>query len=67
MAWTQTEIDALKSAIARGVKRVRMNGEEVEYSTITEMRTALSMMEAEVNGRTRNGFAVTYPTTSRGL
>lgn len=67
MAWTQTEIDALKSAIARGVRRVRMNGEEVEYASLTEMRAALTLMEAEVAGTTRNGFAVIYPTTSRGL
>lgn len=67
MAWTQSDIDALKSAMARGVKRVRINGEEVEYASIAEMKAVLSMMETELAGDSRKAIKVTYPTTSRGL
>ena len=67
MAWTQTDIDTLKAAIARGVRRVRINGEEVEYQSLKEMRQALEMMESEVAGANRKTMQVVYPTTSRGL
>lgn len=67
MAWTQTDIDTLKAAIARGVRKVRINGEEVEYGSMTEMRQALSLMEGEVAGVSRSAITVIYPTTSRGL
>lgn len=67
MAWTQSDIDALKAAIARGVKVVQMGSERVEYASLSEMRAALSMMEAEVAGTSRSAMTVVYPTTSRGL
>lgn len=69
MAWTQTDIDALKAAMAKGVRRLRMNGEEVEYGSLAEMRSVLAMMEAEVAGTTTtaNAFSVSYPLTTRGL
>lgn len=71
MAWTQSDVDALKAAIATGARRARMsNGEEVEYRSLDEMRTALRLMEAEVAGQTgaaAQGFAVTQPRMGRGL
>lgn len=67
MAWTQTDIDTLKAAMARGVKRARINGEEVEYASISEMQTVLAMMEAEVGSTSRASFGVVYPNTERGL
>ena len=67
MAFTQADVDALKTAIAKGVRRLRMNGEEVEYQSAKDMRAALSMMEAEVAGQTRGTITVSYPYTTRGL
>ena len=69
MAWTQSDIDSLKAAIARGVSEVRINGELVKYQTIKDMRDALSLMQAEVSGTTstRSAYVPIYPTTSRGL
>lgn len=67
MAWTQSDIDALKSALARGVKVLQMGGERVEYASTAEMRSVLAMMEAEVSGAGRGSIAISYPTTSRGL
>lgn len=66
MAWTQGDIDGLKAAIARGARRVRINGEEVEYASMSEMMRALARMEAEVSGLPP-GFSVILPTTERGL
>lgn len=70
MAWTQSDIDALKAAIATGARRARMsNGEEVEYRTLEEMRTALRLMEAEVNAAVSSPglFTVMQPRVGRGL
>lgn len=65
MAFTQTDVDALKAAMAKGVRRVRnSNGEEVLYNSFAEMRQALAMMEAEVAGsaapRRATGFYPKY-------
>lgn len=57
MAWTQSDVDALKSAIATGARRVRfgsgVDAQEVEYRSLSEMRTALDLMSAEVAGPAR--------------
>lgn len=52
MAWTQTEIDALKAAIGKGVRRVTYSDKTVEYHSMGEMIRALKMMEAEVASET---------------
>jgi hypothetical protein len=52
MAFTQTEIDALKAAIAQGALRVRFGDREVMYRSLAEMLQTLSMMQAEVAGAT---------------
>lgn len=61
MAWTQTQIDALKTAIAHGVKTVVYTDRTVTYHSIAEMLQVLAAMEAEVNatGTSSNG-RVTY-------
>jgi predicted DNA-binding transcriptional regulator AlpA len=48
MAWTQAEIDALKTAIAKGEKQVTFADRSVTYRSLDEMLTALQLMEAEV-------------------
>jgi hypothetical protein len=67
MAWTQADVDSLKSAIARGVNEVRINGELVRYASMSEMRSALQMMQAEVSGVDRSIPVIVYPYTTRGL
>lgn len=49
MAWTQADIDKLKSAIGLGVRRVRYASGETEYQSIDDMRKLLADMEREVN------------------
>lgn len=54
MAWTQDDIDALKSAIKRGVRSVtNSDGTSVTYGTTDDMVRVLKLMESEVNGTSR--------------
>lgn len=49
MAWSQSDIDALKAAMAKGVKRVRYTSGEVEYQSVDDMRKLLADMQREAN------------------
>lgn len=52
MAWTQSDIDALKQAMATGVKRAEFGSGETrrvhEFRTLAEMQIILAQMEAEL-------------------
>lgn len=48
MSYTQAQVDAMRSAIASGATKLRMNGEEVTYRSLAEMRSILATMEADV-------------------
>lgn len=51
MAWTQTDVDALKAAIATGAKDVQYSdGSRVTYRSLDEMKDILGEMKAEVAG-----------------
>lgn len=50
MAWTQTDIDKLKKAMAGGIRKVQYTSGSVEYQSVAEMREVLQMMEREVSG-----------------
>lgn len=53
MAWTQSDIDALKKAIGLGVVKVTYaDGRSHEYRSLAQMKETLRMMEAEVAGST---------------
>lgn len=61
MAWTQTDIDALKAAIKTGVRRVTYADQTIEYQDMTSMIRALKLMEAEVtqiNGTGTSGRTI---------
>ena len=49
MAWTASDITALKTAMASGTRTVSVNGRTVTYSSTAEMMQLLRLMEAEVN------------------
>ena len=53
--------------MARGARKLRMNGEEVEYNSLSDMRQVLARMEAEVAGATAGAISIVYPYTTRGL
>jgi hypothetical protein len=67
MAFTQTDIDNLEAAIARGVKKVKQGDEEVEYRSLSEMERTLRRMRQSVAPGSSRRIAATYPRTSRGL
>jgi len=59
MAYTSAQLSALETAIANGVLRVESpTGQIVVYQNLTEMRTALAEMRAELG--------IAAPTTARG-
>lgn len=47
MAWTETDIAALKAAIASGHRRVTYSDKTIEYQDLASMVRALRLMEAE--------------------
>lgn len=49
MAWTTTDRDALKKAIAQGAQRVRFGDRDVEYRSLEEMRQTLALIDAEID------------------
>jgi hypothetical protein len=51
MAWTQTDIDALKAAIAagRGAKSIVFGDQTVTFHSVDEMRALLRMMQEDVS------------------
>jgi hypothetical protein len=62
MAWSQSDIDALKAAIATGTRSVSYSDRAVTYHSMDDMLKALQAMEAEVagtqaTGGTRSTFA----------
>jgi hypothetical protein len=46
--WTQADIDALKTAIKSGARVVKYADRTVEYHSLTEMRSLLAEMVADV-------------------
>ena len=61
MAWTQAQVDALKTAAAAGVRTVVYADRTVTYQSLAEMLALLAAMQAEVNGSTVDRFSrVTY-------
>jgi hypothetical protein len=48
MAWTQTQLDALKAAYARGVRSVTFGDRTTVYQSQAEMAEAIARIEAEL-------------------
>jgi predicted GNAT family acetyltransferase len=65
-AFTQPQIDALKTAIALGVTQVSYKGVTTTYRSLEEMRQTLRMMEAEVSTGGTTPRRTTFATFRRG-
>ncbi len=50
--YTQTQVDALRAAIARGVREVEYDNQRVRYGSLQEMQTQLNVMERDISGQT---------------
>ena len=60
MAWTQDDIDNLRTLIATGAQEVEYADKKLKLRSLAEMRNLIAEMEAEVNGsgqRTRTKYA----------
>lgn len=64
MAFTQDELDALNTSIARGAREVEYDGQRVRYNSLDEMLRLRSIMERDLATRkeTRRVFS-----TSNGM
>jgi hypothetical protein len=49
MAFTQENLDALETALAKGEKRVSFGDKSVEYRTIDELRLAIREVKRDLN------------------
>ena len=47
--YTEQQLQALRDALANGVRRVRFGDREIEYRTIDELKTAIAAAEADVS------------------
>ena len=67
MAFTQTQLDALESAIAQGVLTVRYaDGKTVTYRSLDEMLNLKSQMEGDL-GITATKTTRKWASASKGL
>lgn len=53
MAWQQSDLDALETALAKGVRRVRYSDKEVEYQSIDDMIKVRELMRQQLSVTTR--------------
>lgn len=47
--YTEQQLQALRDALANGVRRVRFGDREIEYRTIDELKAAIAAAEADVS------------------
>jgi hypothetical protein len=46
--YTDQQLQALRDALANGVRRVRFGDREIEYRTVDELRQAIAAAEADL-------------------
>lgn len=54
MSYTQTELDALRKAYARGVTEVEYDGQKVKYANGEELRSRIREIEASLGQGSRS-------------
>lgn len=57
MAWAQSDLDRIETAIASGTRRVRFQSHEVEYQSIGDMLKARDAIKAELDVSARPGIS----------
>ena len=48
MPYTDDQLQALRNALANGVRRVRFADREIEYRTVEELKAAIAAAETEL-------------------
>lgn len=51
MAWTTTDLDSLKTALASGVLEAAIEGRTIRYNSASDLIKAISTVEADLIGR----------------
>ncbi len=67
MSYTQAHLDALVANLAKGVTELKIDGEEVKFASLADMRRLKLEMEAELSGTSAGKMNVITPLTNRGL
>ena len=49
MAYTQSQLDALEAALAKGERRVSFGDKTIEYRTVEELKQAIDEVEAAMH------------------
>lgn len=57
MAWTQTDLTKIETAIASGVLRVKFQTHEVEYQSVAAMMKARDAIRQEIDAEARPGIS----------
>jgi hypothetical protein len=57
MPYTEQQLQALRDALANGVRRVKFGDREIEYRTVDELKQVIAAAEADV--AKNNGAPVT--------
>jgi stage III sporulation protein SpoIIIAA len=65
--WTQEDIDALRAALASGVKRIRKaDGSEVEYQSARDIEAAIAKIQQALNAAAGITSSVIRVSVSKG-
>lgn len=64
MSYTQDQVNALKAAVAKGVRTVTTDGHSVTYASTAEMLQLISVMERQLS-TARPSYS--NPTYSKGV
>jgi len=60
MAWTSTQLAALKDALASGKLSIRFGDRSIQYRSVDELRKAIAIVEKEVNGASATKVVKAY-------
>lgn len=56
MAFTQTQLDAIDAAIARGITEYQTEGQSIRYDSLDKMLMARDRMKREIDGTSPTGL-----------
>lgn len=65
MSYSQADLDRLKSALAKGVTSVEVDGQRITYRSVAELRQAISMVESELQAATTPSVTLSFASFSR--
>jgi hypothetical protein len=69
MAWTQSDVDNLRQAIAdgRGARSITFENQTVTFGSVDEMLKLLSVMQAAVTTAAGTSQRMRFAATSKGV